>query len=477
MTVTAHFRMRPRTAVLVGSAVVLAWLVVSRSIGAYLADAAPQAALWMDAQQPEALVTLAEQAVINANMALVATADIGSGLAGTASATDRLAPINIAPTRDVKAAFSAFERIGPNQSITRPIAPANASAVRDWAKIAVLHEPLNARALRILGQLAEAEADDTSASKFMAAANRLSLHEPIATYWLLRASAEAQDYKSAIRYADVILRTTRLLNPAVVPILALICADKNGAALIEAVLADNPPWRTQFIAALPNDVPDARTPLGLLLALRDAPVPLTADDIDPYIERLVTHKFYSLAYYTWLQFLPPDELRRAGLLFNGNFDEQPSGLPFDWKITQGSGVTVDIVPRPGKAGAHALMVDFEYGRVDYRSVTELVMLAPAAYRFSGEYQSKLVGPRGMKWRVVCANGTTTSAGESPMIIGKTAGWENLAFTFTVPATDCPAQYVRLDLDARMASEELVSGSVLFGGLQISRVANRSTTGG
>jgi len=476
MTVTAHFRMRPRTAVLVGSAVVLAWLVVSRSVGAYLADASPQAALWLDSGQPEALVTLAEQAIINPTMAPVGTAEIGSGSPSTASATDRSAPVNIAPAPDIKAAFSAFEKVGANQTIARPIAPANASAVRDWAKTAVMHEPLNARALRILGQLAEADSDDTSASKFMAAANRLSLHQPIATYWLLRASAEARDYKSAIRYADIMLRTAPELYPAVVPILAQICADKEGVAIMEAALADNPPWRTQFLAVLPNNVSDARTPLALLLALRDAPVPLTANDIDAYIERLVGHKLYSLAYYTWLQFLPPDELRHAGLLFNGNFDEQPSGLPFDWKISQGSGVTVDIVPRPDKPEAHALMVDFEYGRVEYRSVTELVMLAPGVYRFSGAYQSKLVGPRGMKWRIVCPNGTMTSGGESPMILGKTAGWENFAFTFTVPATDCQAQYVRLDLDARMASEQLVSGSVLFGDLQIMRVANRPTGG-
>ena len=93
------------------------------------------------------------------------------------------------------------------------------------------------------------------------------------------------------------------------------------------------------------------------------------------------------------------------------------------------------------------------------------------------YKGSLIGPRGMKWRVVCANGTLTSGGESPMITGMTPDWKNVTFTFTVPATNCPAQYVKLDLDARMASEQFISGSILFDELQISRVANPSTAGG
>jgi hypothetical protein len=38
----------------------------------------------------------------------------------------------------------------------------------------------------------------------------------------------------------------------------------------------------------------------------------------------------------------------------------------------------------------------------------------------------------------------------------------------VPPTGCPAQYIRLDLDARMASEQLVTGSMMFTNLELSR---------
>src|SRR5262249_16404645 len=160
-----------------------------------------------------------------------------------------------------------------------------------------------------------------------------------------------------------------------------------------------------------------------------------------------------------------DELREAGLLFNGNFDVVPSGLPFDWMIKQGSGVTVEIVPKPNSNGKHTLLVDFAYGRVEYYSVRQLIMLTPGTYEFKGQYKGQLGGPGGLKWRIVCESGPTLE--ESPMIIGTTPSWRTIAFTFTVPAQDCRAQYVQLDLDARSASEQLVSGSIMFDELQIS----------
>jgi hypothetical protein len=81
----------------------------------------------------------------------------------------------------------------------------------------------------------------------------------------------------------------------------------------------------------------------------------------------------------------------------------------------------------------------------------------------------------VKWRIVCANGTVAPGGESPVITGF-KDWRSVAFTFTVPDKDCPAQYAQLDLDARMASEHFISGSIFFDDLQISRAASVPPTG-
>jgi tetratricopeptide (TPR) repeat protein len=357
----------------------------------------------------------------------------------------------------------AFAVIDPNRSI-------DLAELRAQTIAALLRAPLNARALRILGQIDATGSDDAGAAKLMGESARLSLHQSIAVYWLMRRSAQDGDYKAAITYADDLLRTNPDLGRYAVPVLAHFADDKKSAAAVEAVLNTNPPWRNLFFRLLPESVADARTPLKLLVALKSSPTPAAAEDVNRYLDLLIAHKYYDLAYYTWLQFLPLEELREAGLLFNGSFELAPSGMPFDWSIKQGSGVTIDIVPRPDAPNQHALSVDFLYGRVDYHSVYELVVMPPGMYRFAGQYSGKIVGPRGMKWRITCANDAHTRLGESQMISGTASAWRRTDFTFTVPPSDCRAQYVQLDLDARMASEQIVSGSILFDDLSISHTA-------
>jgi hypothetical protein len=490
-----HTLGRVRIVVLSAFAVFLTWLVVRQSFAAYFAYFAPETALWLQPQQPLALVNMADQTLApllsqqpssqeTSDQTSARREDVSAKPSGSSEKPNNAGSVSekretaasefetVDQNRSVNPKFAADDSETTNNSTHPPVVPqATATEVRAWAMAALMHDPLNARALRILGQLEAADKDYGAASKFMSAAVQLSLHENIAAYWSMLAAAQAKDYKTTTYYADVLLRTLPQSDQYVVPILAKIAEDKGSSALVEAALDKNPPWRRRFFAALPNGVDDARTPLSLLLGLKSSPMPPTSDEVAPYIRFLIARKLYDLAYYTWLQFLPVEELRGAGLLFNGNFDVAPSGLPFDWVITPGSGVTVDIVPRPDSSGKHALLLDFAYGRVDYQSVRQLVMLAPGTYEFKGQYKGQLVGPRGLKWRIECATGPTIE--ESPMIIGMMPSWRTFTFTFTVPATDCRAQYVRLDLDARTASEQLVSGSMLFDELQISRVANPS----
>src|SRR5689334_3094816 len=72
MNVGAAVRLTLRTLILAVFGLVLTWLVLSRSVGAFLADAMPQAALWLDPRQPEALSNLADHALSTASAAQLA---------------------------------------------------------------------------------------------------------------------------------------------------------------------------------------------------------------------------------------------------------------------------------------------------------------------------------------------------------------------------------------------------------------------
>ena len=196
------------------------WLVISRSLAAYLADIAPQTAVWLNPRQPEALINLASRSLYASAPALM------SGTGGADQTSQNPKPDNFgsaavpdpnalgdAPKGDDAAASkktndaeasqnlkNTFESVGQNPSI-------DLAAVRAWAELTLIDDPLNASALRILGQVASVAGDGPATMKFMEASAQLSLHETTAVYWLMRKSQEAGDYKAAISYSDALLRT------------------------------------------------------------------------------------------------------------------------------------------------------------------------------------------------------------------------------------------------------------------------------
>ena len=336
--------------------------------------------------------------------------------------------------------------------------------IRALAESSLFNDPLNARAFRILGQISERGSDEQRTKTLMQAAVRRSLFESAAVYWVMQKSYQERDYRAAIRYADTLLRTRPQLVEHVIPMLGEMAETPASSAELKHFLAENPPWRPQFFAYLSDSVSDARTPLDVFLSLKGTATPPTAADLRHYLDFLVGHKFYELAYYTWLQFLPEGQLSKVGHLSNGDFELPAPTPPFDWLLTQGSGVTIQIAPRPDRSNQHALFMEFGPGRVESFGVTQLVLLDPGRYQFRGTGKIDVVSERGLKWRVVCAGGTTP-IGESPTLNGTGADWKDFEFSFTV-ADDCPAQYVSLAFDARSASEQFITGSAWYDNLEI-----------
>jgi hypothetical protein len=398
--------------------------VITRSGAAYLADARPEMAIQLRSTNPTALLNLAEAELKRDQ------------------ARDSPAPVTVDPEARTQ--------------------------IRSRAELALRNDPLNARAFRILGELADRSSTKEQTERFMQAAGRRSLHESVAVYWMMQKNYQDGDYRAAIRFADTLLRTRSDSAQQVMPMLGKIAENPNTSDDLKQLLAGNPPWRPEFFDRLSANISDARTPLDILLRLKDTPTPPTSAELRSYLNFLISRGIYELAYYTWLSFLPPDQLSKVGRLFNGDFEFAPSGLPFDWIIPQGSGATVKVSERPDKEGDHALLLEFGVGRVDLRPITQLIVLPPGQYRFEGKHNVEVVSQRGLQWRITCAGREATQIAESPVAQGSRAAWEDFSFSFTVPETDCAAQYIRLVFDARWASEQFISGSVWYDDLQIVR---------
>jgi len=456
----------------IGFAVVgasLIWLVLVHSLAAYLAETAPDLALAINSSQPAALIKLTESRV---NPKEPETPRDPSDRSTPIEDTSRLAEFAIAPAEEANA--DEAEPVGTDQARTAEAGtslkddPAAREQVRALAERALMLDPLNARALRLLAQIAEFDGTSDKVADLMKAAARRSLRETTAIHFMMQRRFELGDYIGTLDHADTILRTAPRLVRFVVPFLARIAEDAEARPLFEQRLAANPPWRAAVLSALPGAISDAHTLLDLLLSLRETPAPPTAADLRGYIGVLIKHGYFELAYYAWLQFLPPEQLASAGLLFNGHFEHAPSGLPFDWQIASGAGSAIYVGPAAGLDKGQALQIELGQGRVDFGYVQQTVLLAPGSYRFEGRYRGDLAGRRGLVWRLGCAGKQGSLLAQSPMIIGPAPTWRPFDVNFTVPETDCRAQQIRLIHDARSASEKFISGVVRLADLRIVR---------
>jgi hypothetical protein len=343
----------------------------------------------------------------------------------------------------------------------------NLNESRALASAALLLEPLSARALRILGQ---ATKDGEDIRRFMDAAFSTSLHESSAALWLIDFNFEHKNYAETARLADVLLRA----DPNMAYPLALLgrMAETDGRSEVHKLLAQNPPWRLLFFEHLEGGISDARTPLELLMALQGDDAGPSSKEVQLYLSFLMRNKLYNLAYYTWLVFLPQEQLSSTGLLANADFTFPLSGKAFDWDLKGAEGVRIGIDPEPDNPKKSALHLNFIGGRVGEHSVSQKLMLSPGDYRMSGRQMGNLVGPRGVKWQVSCLDSPSSPpTAVSPMLTGARQ-WAPFEFQIKVPKVACPAQEVRLYLDARSASERVVSGHIWFDDLNIQRNSGR-----
>src|SRR5260370_39331341 len=239
---------RFRAVILTLIAIFLVWEVITRSFVAYLADVAPETALQLRPTDSVALSNLAEI---------------------------RLALDQSSKTSDVKSPR--------DMAVDRGTGPQIAA----WAKSALLGNPLDARAFRVLGQLADDASDAAGIERFMQAAVRRSLRESVAVYWLMRRRHDMHDYGAAIGYADTLLRTWPELIAQAMPTLSQIAEGKDAGSEISGLLAANPPSRRPFVETVPHHASDARTALNLLLGLRETATPPSPSTFPAYLDFLI----------------------------------------------------------------------------------------------------------------------------------------------------------------------------------------------
>lgn len=445
---------RPVQACFVGLLSIAAtWAVVTKSLPYALAPASPDIALALDPNNPEALLVKAEE--LRTKLVALASLEMEKTKEGEGESRDGTTTLSHLP----RASEDENDPSGERETLR--------TEIRNLALRALANNQLNAGAFRALAEVT----DGTEQVRLlMQASLGHSRRDSVAAFWLLNDAYYHKNFREALRYSDLLLRTRPELKKYIFGYLSLIAEVPGGLDFIVERLTMEPAWRSKFFALLPEQAKNAATPLSILTALRDSGNPVKASELAPYLNFLISTDRIDVAYNAWLQFLPAAQLEQLGLLTNASFENKPSGVPFDWQIGAGVNAIADIVPLGNNSVGNALHIYFSDGRVRFPEVVQMLLLAHGRYRLEGKLRGAINGKRGLRWQMRCATGERRVLGETEMLLGESLQWRIFSLELDVPQlAECRGQKLLLFHDSRSASEELVSGEVWFSDLKLERI--------
>lgn len=347
-----------------------------------------------------------------------------------------------------------------------PLEEAQLEAIEAAARGLLSERPLDGRALRLLALAADQRGDGARAGRLMQLAVERSQADVAAHAWLLDHRLADGDIGGSLIHLDAALRANPRLLPAFFPTLQALLSLEGGTEALADLLAADPPWRGLALNAMAREPADPRVVLALFKALLKSSRSPIPSELNPYLDRLVRDGYFRPAHALWLQWLPQDRrIGRKGLV-NGDFEDTPTGAPFDWQLDSVRGARIRISEAQHASGRMSLEIEFLDARVTFRHVRQLLLLEPGAYRLTGKYLTKaLHTERGLRWRMACVGQGGQALGASePLLDG--SGWREFSLAFDVPDEGCAAQWLILELFARIASEQQIAGQIWLDALRI-----------
>ena len=327
-------------------------------------------------------------------------------------------------------------------------------------------DPLDGRGYRVLADCVAGQGGLERRKTLIALALKHGPRDVPARAWAAQIALSNGDAKSAIAHYDHILRVLPEARETVLPVLVQIATQPLARDAIVGALAEQPDWRVDFLELFARKAPavDDLPPVFGALAKHGG---LSARENEAYLGRFVRDHLWNQAFVSWADGLSAAQLASLATPVNGSFEQvRGSGAPFEWHIQSVPGVDAAIHSSPDGRG-HALRVEFQGRRSQFRELRQLLLLPPGS-AYVLEWRRRLDGlqtARGVSWTLTCADGSAGRILETPPESG-TSDWQPRRARFEVPA-QCPAQWLALELDARIEAETLALGAVWVDDVKVS----------
>lgn len=340
--------------------------------------------------------------------------------------------------------------------------PADLNRAGAWARHAATASPLDGRPYRVLGTIAERRGDTARAAALYTIAARHSPRDLPTLSWLAEHHFKAGRVTEGLSYVDALLRVRPRLANTMFTLLTQAVDASAGQIPLAQTLASTPPWRTGFLTHLAQSSQSSHALSAVFEQLVSTPGGLSDAERRAYIERLIRDQHWQQARQAW------SAGPHAGNepVVNGGFELPTRGYGFDWRLGRIPGAAVELLGGPGVGGRRALYVEFRNRRVRFAHVRQLLTLEPGPYRLAARYRlDALRNERGLIWTLRCAETPAARLGSSRRLAGSSP-WSTLEFEFNVPVQNCGAQWLSLQLAARIPAETQIGGRAWFDDIAI-----------
>jgi hypothetical protein len=282
-----------------------------------------------------------------------------------------------------------------------------------------------------------------------------------------------EKYALALERLDGLMRADHALRPKLYDALVVFAQSAASRRALVDLLAQEPPWRKDFLSYLPRAAIDVQTASTLIAEMRATASAPQSSELAPFIDRLIADGAIGQAYSLWLNSLTEAQLARAGYIYNGDFEAKLAQLgSFDWTVMRAKNVVARTTPNAADNRGMVLEVAFVNAQISYRNIFQRLMLPAGRYSLTGYYKANdLENDRGLVWRVYCVIAGQKAfgkrLGESPAMKG-TQDWTAFEINLDIPDRDCGAQILQLELNAQAKLDQRVTGVLRFDDLKIDR---------
>ncbi len=302
---------------------------------------------------------------------------LGFSVLALGSGFDRQTRISPATASRVPAVFAHQALLARAK---RELSAGNYAAANDWAKRAVLADPIEPASTALLGATRIALGDLAGADQaFRVAGNFGWRAAPTQFYWMGEA-LNAGDIRVAAQHLDALLRQ----DPDLVAEQALMAPleqDPRGRTAIVDRLIEMPDWLINYTSDVYNLTPEVTTLRAqVLIELARRGHPLGCSEIGQLTKTLIANDKMPDAYALWRAHCPS---QGGGLIADASFaglEVHQTDSPFAWMVIGDSDVSVNLEPDLSGPGRHLVVASSaSFAR---KVLTQLVMVPAGTYRLT-----------------------------------------------------------------------------------------------